>query len=242
MIAMYARSADLYDLIYNRLKDYAAEARWLAGLLAELAPAAQKLLDVACGTGEHARWLAAEHGLRVDGIDLDAALVELAAAKNPGGDFRRADMTDFDLGRRYDVVTCLFGSIAYACTPDALAGAARCLVRHLDPRGLLLCEPFLAPGALADGRVTARAVETGELGVCRVTHARVAGRQARISFDYLVANAQGIERRSETHELGLYTEEELVAALCAAGLQVEVRAGGLDGRPLLIGRPERPPC
>jgi SAM-dependent methyltransferase len=238
---MYGSSADLYDLIYTRLKDYAAEARWLAGLLAELSPGARSVLDVACGTGEHARWLAAD-GLAVDGIDLDAALIELAAAKNPRGRFVHADMTDFDLGRRYDVVTCLFGSIAYTCHPEALGLAARCLARHVESGGLVLVEPFLAPGALADGRVTARAVDSAEVAVCRATHARVEGRRAHLVFEYLVASADGIEHRREAHELGLYTDEELAAALRAAGLRVEELAAGLDGRSLLVGRPEQAPC
>lgn len=233
---MYARSAELYDLIYAAMKDYAAEARWLAALLRELSPGAGTLLDVACGTGEHARWLAAQHGLRVDGIDLDPQLLSLAAAKNPGGAFRCADMTDFDLGDRYDVVTCLFGSIAYARSLEALGRTARCLALHLDERGVVLVEPFLAPGSMQHGRVTARAIETAEVSVCRMSHAIVDGRLARVSFEYLVGGVDGIERRSEVHELGLYSGEELVAALRSAGLIVEVRPDGLDGRPLYIGR------
>jgi SAM-dependent methyltransferase len=236
MGSMYTSSADLYDLIYTSLKDYAAEARWLAGLLQELAPGARTLLDVACGTGEHARWLSAGHGLQVDGIDLDRELVTLAAAKHREGTFRCADMTDFDLGRRYDVVTCLFGSIAYARGIAALGRAMRCMAAHLCPGGLLLVEPFLSPGALPPGRVTTRAVEAGGIGICRMTHATVAGTEARIAFEYLVGREAGIERRSELHELSLYTEEELTASLRAAGLVVETLPGGLDGRSLHVGR------
>jgi SAM-dependent methyltransferase len=233
---MYAHSAELYDVIYTSMKDYAAEARWLAALLGELAPSARTLLDVACGTGEHARWLTAEHGLEVDGIDLDAQLVALAAAKNPQGGFHCADMTDFDLGRRYDVVTCLFGSIAYARSLEALGRATHSMSLHLDQGGLLVVEPFLAPGALQQGRVTARAVERAGVSVCRMTHAALSGREARLSFEYLVGRETGIEHREEIHELGLYTEEELLTALRGAGLVVEVRPEGLDGRPLYIGR------
>jgi SAM-dependent methyltransferase len=233
---MYARSAELYDLIYTSLKDYAAEARWLAELLQELSPGARTLLDVACGTGEHARWLCAEHGLQVDGLDLDPQLVALATAKHPDGTFRCADMTDFDLGRRYDVVTCLFGSIAYARSVEALERAMRCMAAHLAPGGLLLVEPFLQPGALPSGRVTARAVESAGVSICRMTHATVTGSEARIAFEYLVGREAGIERRSELHELALYTEAQLMASLRAAELQVEMRPAGLDGRPLYIGR------
>ncbi len=233
---MYSRSAELYDVIYRQLKDYADEARRLAALIRALHPAAASVLDVACGTGEHALQLA-RLGLAVDGLDLDEGLLAVAAAKHPAGRFVRADLTDFALDRRYDVVTCLFGSIAYAASPEALARAARCLARHLAPGGLLLVEPFLGPGAIVDGRVTARAVEAAGLAVTRVTHARLEGRLAHLTFEYLVGRASGVEHRSEQHLLGLHTDGELLGALAGAGLTAQRREEGvMPGRPLLVGR------
>jgi Methyltransferase domain len=56
----------------------------------------QTVLDVACGTGEHARLLAAQ-GFVVDGLDLDPAFVRIAEQKHPAGQFFAADMRDFHL-------------------------------------------------------------------------------------------------------------------------------------------------
>lgn len=49
----------------------AAPSPWVARWAAELPPGAS-VLDVACGSGRHVRWLAAR-GLRLTGIDRDAA-------------------------------------------------------------------------------------------------------------------------------------------------------------------------
>jgi len=49
----------------------AAPSPWVVRWAAEL-PAGASVLDVACGSGRHARWLAAR-GLRVTGVDRDAA-------------------------------------------------------------------------------------------------------------------------------------------------------------------------
>ncbi|MCO5398105.1 class I SAM-dependent methyltransferase [Ralstonia soli] len=49
----------------------AAPSPWVARWAAEL-PAGASVLDVACGSGRHVRWLATR-GLRVTGIDHDAA-------------------------------------------------------------------------------------------------------------------------------------------------------------------------
>ena len=107
---MFSESTDLYDRFYHE-KDYRAEAAYVAAVVRGHVPSAESVLDVACGTGEHARCLSYDHGFRVDGVDLDPGFVALASRKNPAGTFARADMTDFDLGRTYDAVLCLFSSI-----------------------------------------------------------------------------------------------------------------------------------
>ena len=100
---MFSASAEFYDLIYSTFKDYAGEAAQIASLLRRLNPHCQSVLDVACGTGEHARLLAA-HGFVVDGVDLDPAFVHIAKQKHPPGRFFEADMSDFHLSHRYDAV------------------------------------------------------------------------------------------------------------------------------------------
>src|SRR3954462_1360208 len=114
---MFTETAQYYDLLYCAFKDYARETTELAVDLLRRHPSCRTVLDVACGTGEHARRLA-EKGFDVDGIDLNEAFIRIAATKRPEGRFTTADMCHFDLGRRYDAVVCLFSSIAYAGTLD----------------------------------------------------------------------------------------------------------------------------
>src|SRR5438552_18690134 len=137
---MFSESAEFYDLIYSTFKDYAAEAAHIAGLLRRLNPGCQTILDVACGTGEHARLLGG-HGFVVDGIDLDPAFVRIAERKNPAGRFVEADMSDFHLSRRYDAVLCLFSSIAYLQTIQRVSRAVISFREHLAPGGVVIVEP-----------------------------------------------------------------------------------------------------
>jgi ubiquinone/menaquinone biosynthesis C-methylase UbiE len=69
---MFTESAELYDAIYFTFKDYAVEAADIARHLREEHPRALTVLDIACGTGEHARLLAEKHGFE-GGISLPAA-------------------------------------------------------------------------------------------------------------------------------------------------------------------------
>ena len=81
---MYSRTAQYYDLIYS-FKDYVAEVGKITGLIREELPTAKTILDVACGTAEHAKLLSEQ--FEVDGIDLEPAFVEIAKEKVPSGKF-----------------------------------------------------------------------------------------------------------------------------------------------------------
>lgn len=83
---MFSETAELYDLIYQQFKDYMDESRRIAVLLERVHPEAKSVLDVACGTGEHARILSAKYGYRVNGLDLEPEFVRIAQRKNPGRD------------------------------------------------------------------------------------------------------------------------------------------------------------
>ncbi len=112
---MFSQSAEYYDRIYGAFKNYAEEAARIAALVKQKHPQARTMLDVACGTGEHARHLIDKFGYEVDGIDLDPTLIAMAARKNKTSTFSVADMTDFHLGKRFEPpVACPVGAIAVA--------------------------------------------------------------------------------------------------------------------------------
>jgi SAM-dependent methyltransferase len=236
---VFSETAELYDLIYGRFKDYTEESRRIAGLLQRVHPTAMSVLDVACGTGEHARILTAVHGYRVDGLDLEPEFVRIAQAKTPGGEFFRGDMTDFDVGRTYDVVLCLFSSIGYVRTLENVRRALERFRRHLAPGGVVVVEPWFEPTAWQPGRVMLTTAEAEGISVCRMSRSAVRDGLSVIEFEYLIGRAAGIEHRREVHELGLFTAAELAQCFAAAGLRVvEHDREGLTGRGLFVARVE----
>ena len=233
---MFSESTEIYDVIYCAMKDYAAEAGALATLILQQHPGARTVLDVACGTGEHARHLAADRGFAVDGIDLDAGFVALAQRKNPAGRFERANMIDFDLGRRYDAVLCMFSSIGYVLTLEHVTATLSRFAAHLAPGGVVIVEPWFRPDSFQHGRVHLHSVEFEGFPVCRMGYSTVEGRISRIHFEYLIGGTDGIRRASEHHELGLYTTAELRACFDAAGLASEYDPVGPMNRGLFVAR------
>lgn len=233
---MFSATARFYDRIYG-FKDYASEAIRVRSLLDEHARRpVHTLLDVACGTGLHLSHL--ERHLTVEGLDLDPGLLAVARERLPAGvPLHEGDMTDFDLERTFDAVTCLFSSIGYLLTPERIEAASRCFARHLEPGGVCLIEPWIRPDRFLAGIVHLLSVDDGELPtIARMVTNEVEGRRATLFMEYLVGEPGHIEHFREVHETYLATDEELAGALQAAGLEPRILEEGLtQDRGLLVG-------
>jgi SAM-dependent methyltransferase len=233
MLEHYAR---YYDAIYSTLKNYPEEAQGIATLLRKEHPACRRVLDVACGTGEHARLLAQVHGFAVDGVDIDERFLQQARAKHAGGDFQQADMVDFDLGRRYDAVLCLFSAIAYVVTPPRLVLALSCFRQQLATGGLVVIEPFFKPEDIQPGKSSKLTADVDGVHITRSSRSEVMGRLFRLHLDYEIDGPQGLEHASEIHDLGLFTIQETLDSFSAAGLVAAHHEGGLRGRGIYVAR------
>jgi SAM-dependent methyltransferase len=233
---MFTQSAELYDLIYSSFKNYVEETGRLASLIRREHPHARTILDVACGTAEHARILSDEHGFEVDGLDLDAAFVRIARDKLRRGTVYEGDMTSFALPRQYDVVQCMFSSIGYVRTLENVGRALQRFRAHLAPSGLVLVEPWFSPGVMQHGRISVNTAATADVQVARLAHTEVDGRLSRIRFEYLIGRPSGIEHAVEVHELGLFTTEEMLDCFRQAGLIATHDPQGVDGRGLFLAR------
>jgi SAM-dependent methyltransferase len=230
---MFSKTALFYDKIYS-FKDYGAETQSLLTLFRQHARIeGGQLLDVACGTGLHIEYLK-EH-FEAEGLDISDDLLELARQRNPEIVFHQGDMTDFRLGRQFEVVTCLFSSIGYVKTADGLAHAIGCMASHLKPGGVLVIEPWFTPDDWKPGTVHALLVDEEELKIARVNTSFVDGRLSYFDLHYLIGTPEGTEHFVERHELGLFTVEEMKATLEAVGLEVVYDPEGPAGRGVFLG-------
>jgi len=232
-IAMFEVFAEFYDAIYKTIKDYPAEADAIASLSRKMNPNSRTILDVACGTAEHARLLA-ERGFIVDGLDLDPSFVRLARQKHPAGRFFEADMANFHLGARYDVVMCLFSSIGYLRTLDRVFCALECFRKHLAPGGVIIVEPWFAPGVLDVKRIGRNSGEADGIQIIRTSRIELEERLSRLHFDYEITDAKGTRHATEVHELGLFSNEELMDTFRSAGLLPEYDPKGVANRGLYV--------
>jgi len=172
---------------------------------------------------------------QVEGLDLDAEMLAVANQNYPGITFHQADMVEFDLGKQFDVITCLFSSIGYAKTKERLNQTVQTMTRHLLPGGVIIVEPWFTPEQWKPGRVSALFVDQPDLKISRMNISEVDHHISFFVFHYMVGTSQGVEYFTERHELGLFTHEEYLEAFRKAHLEVIHDPEGLDGRGLYIG-------
>jgi ubiquinone/menaquinone biosynthesis C-methylase UbiE len=228
---LFVESAELYDSIYS-FKNYAAECDRLRRLITKFVPGARTILDVACGTGEHARFLKNDYA--VDGIDINEHYLRAARLKNPSGNFTHADLMNFDVGRTYDVVTCLFSAIAIVRTFERLERAIRRMARHVRPGGALIVEPWFTPEQWRPVRPFILATQVGGNQVYRMSVSFKEERRSVLLHHYLRGTAYDIEHYDERIELALFTRDEMTWAHEFAGMEAQYDAEGLMGRGLYI--------
>jgi SAM-dependent methyltransferase len=142
-----AWDGDAYQRRFDALAASGVDVHGEVDLLMTLAP--RTVLDAGCGTGRVAAELA-RRGVEAVGIDRDPSMVATARRLAPGVRFEVLDVTEADLGERFDVVV-MAGNVPLF-TPAGTQGAlvAGC-VRHLQPDGRLVVGFQLGRGyALSD--------------------------------------------------------------------------------------------
>ncbi|KOX28708.1 SAM-dependent methyltransferase [Streptomyces sp. NRRL F-4707] len=228
--------AEIYDLIHQgRGKDYAVEADEVTGRILEALPGAASLLDVACGTGNHLRYFHKTFA-HVEGVDLSQDMLTTAASRLPGVPLHLGDMRDFDLGRSFDAVTCLFSSVGHMRTTADLDRALARLARHTVPGGVVVVDPWWFPDTFLPGYVAGDVVRDDGRTVARVSHSVVEGNATRMSVHYLVADADsGVRHFTETTHITLFTREEYETAFVRAGLAPRYLGAGPGRRGLFVG-------
>ena len=130
----YARE---YAERFRALAASGADVHGEAAFVASLVPAPARVLDAGCGTGRIAVRLR-ELGYDVVGVDVDVAMLWVAAADSPGLDWRWADLSTLDLGSTFDLVL-VAGNTIPLLEEATLADSCARIAAHIAPGGLVIC-------------------------------------------------------------------------------------------------------
>jgi ubiquinone/menaquinone biosynthesis C-methylase UbiE len=230
---VFTKSQAFYEAIYDaRGKDYAAESAWLRAAIAAANPRAHRLLDVACGTGAHLRYL--NRHFRVAGVDADPAMIAIAKERLGDVPLHVEQMQALAVDAPFDALICLFGSIGYVADEAELRTTIARFAAAVVAGGLVIVEPWLHPEDWRAGAIDASFVDQPALKIARISTSERYGTTSVIRYDYLVGEPTGVSGFSETHRLQLFTDEQYLAAFAAAGLRARNERSDLFSRGLYV--------
>ncbi len=216
--------AGLYAVAYDALygdKDYAAECDLIERLFAIREAGVETVLDLGCGTGNHAIPLAAR-GYRVTGVDRSADMIAAAAAK-PGDAvaFHTGDIRDIDLDRRFDAVLMMFAVLGYQTANRDVLAALATARRHLVAGGLLIFDVWYGPAVLHQR--PSRRVKEAAAGATRFV--RTADSQLDLARNlctvrYRIRASSAAPRQSDfVHRMRYFFAPELALFLESSGFR-----------------------
>ncbi len=237
-------SDDPYSRVdYRRLIAWPERVRREAPFLRELAAAAPlpRALDLGCGTGEHARFLASE-GLEVVGVDRSPSMLDKAReGELPAGlRFIAGDLTELAslVDGRFGLALCLGNVLPHLRDEQALDTFFSGLRQHLAPGGVF-CLQILNYERIIGQKVrylpvSVRPGEGEEIVFLRLMTPRDDG---TVLFNpTTLAYRPGAEPpvevvASKNVELRGWRRPELAARLAAAGFAAVEPFGGMQREP-----------
>jgi SAM-dependent methyltransferase len=219
--ALYSSLADYYDGFYW-WKDYDRETGFLIQAFDRYGAKVGDILEVACGTGSHAKILATA-GYRITGVDISEDVLRVARKKlGRRASFIRGDMRDLDGslgGRTYDAVICLFSSISYNQTSSDLQKTVKGMCDHVRPGGLVAFDTHFTKRGFMDGYRGEDIFDDGRVMGARLSISKREGDVGVLSFSYLISDGpKTVLLREDIHRLGLFNKADYLRAMREAGL------------------------
>lgn len=153
-----------YDTVatdYDRLlRNELDSLPWERGILAAFAeltiPQGRPVMDLGCGTGRIARFLA-DRGVNVRGVDLSPGMIEVARAAHPDMDFAVGSLESLEAEDGSCAGALAWYSIIHAPS-DALPGIFAEMYRVLAPGGYVLLAFQVGSESLSISRAYGREV------------------------------------------------------------------------------------
>jgi SAM-dependent methyltransferase len=218
--------AEAYDAFYLT-KDYVGECDLLEQVFRDYGDGTIKsVLDLGCGTGNHALKLY-ERGYEVIGVDSSAAMLAQARGKirNLDGNrllsFKEGDIRNLNLDRQFDIAVAMFAVIGYQLENADVLAMLKSARRHLRTGGLLIFDAWYGPAVLMQRpsqTIKIIPIENGE--ILRASRGELQINRQLCKIDILVWKLEGnclVSRGQEHHSNRYFFPLELELFLQNAG-------------------------
>lgn len=204
---MFSKSTNIYDLLY-KYKNYKAESNKIKNIILKENKEAVDILDVACGTGEHAKFL--KEDFSIDGLDINNEFLKISSTKNEKGNYYCGSFIDFELNKKYDAILCLFSSFAYCKSVENLNKMLLCFRNHLNKNGVIVLEPWFTISQWKSNVINTTSYQDNKIHITRISVSKPSKNSiSYLHFDYLIRIEGQSYSFTEEHEMGLFSENDI---------------------------------
>lgn len=225
--------AAAYDSLYGT-KDYASECDLIEQIFRTYASkAVRSVLDLGCGTGNHAIELA-RRGYEVAAVDqsphmLAEAQKKLAAASLAEKvSLHEADIREFNLDREFDAILVMFAVLGYQIDNHDVLRTLNTARKHIKKDGLLIFDVWYGPAVLHE-RPTQRikTIKSVRGEILRASGGTLDVNRHVCTIDIQIWNLEGdrlVSRTEESHTQRYFFAQELKLFLENTGFEA-IRLG-----------------
>ncbi|MCX6327732.1 MAG: class I SAM-dependent methyltransferase [Bacteroidia bacterium] len=159
-----------YNLLYKD-KNYNAEAIYISACIKKESPNAKTILELGSGTGSHGLILQ-KMGYDIYGLERSEQMVKEARLR--GFLCEQADITNFSIDRKFDVVISLFHVISYITENASLEKVFRNASKQLNSNGLFIFDVWYSPAVYhLKPETRIKKVENEEIKVIRMAEPEI---------------------------------------------------------------------
>jgi len=232
----YKHLAKYYDMV-RKSDGYMSEAKIIKRIISRYKTSKGKtLLDAGCGTGGHLKYLASDFDCT--GLDLHEGMLKVARKNASKVKFVRASMTDFRLGRKFDVVLCMYSAIGLIRTYQNLERTIGNFSDHLRRGGIAILENDTFTHSNSPlPHMNLSTVESGDTKIAKVEYYQRRGNILIEREDYLIAESgKGIKHYADLQYVGMFELEKTMQIMKRSGLKPIFLKGALHrSNGLLLG-------
>jgi ubiquinone/menaquinone biosynthesis C-methylase UbiE len=221
--SLYKSYAKYYDKIYSN-KDYESEMAFVKWAIKKHKTSkGNELLDVACGTGNNTKFLVDD--FTATGLDISSDMLKIANPKVPKAKFIKGDMKTMALKERFDVIICMFASIAYNLNYDELESTMKIFYKHLKKGGIVFFDLHIHEDYFLGDRTWVNTYVDDDLKIARIAQSPQKKDILDLNMILMIKDHGKIDFDIDHHQIALFDVAKVKKVLKNVGFEVTVYAG-----------------
>lgn len=214
---IFNKYAAYYDTLYKD-KNYVKECQFLEKIFSLHAhKPVRDILDLGCGTGNHALILGKKHYHTI-GVDQSDAMIRQAQQraireKIKNVQFLKGDLRTINLKQEFDVVTALFDVFSYQTTEKDILDTCITAHNHLKKNGLFIFDFWYGPAVLSQKpQPRIKIIPQNNQKIIRFACPTLHILEQTVTVDYTIIKIQknkSLEEIYEKHVMRFFFPQEL---------------------------------